>query len=59
MKLDFTLKCETKTCFRFEHRNEGEGRTDFITIYLKKQDVKNAGIDPNKGITVIIEQKED
>lgn len=59
MKLDFTLKCETKTCFRFEHRNEGEGRTDFITIYLKKQDVKNAGIDPNKGITVTIEQKED
>lgn len=59
MKLDFTLKCETKTCFRFEHQNEGEGRTDSITIYLKKQDIKSAGIDPNKGITVTIEQKED
>lgn len=55
MKLDFTLKCETKTCFRFEHK-DGE---NFVTLYLKKQDVKNAGIDPQKGITTTITQKED
>jgi hypothetical protein len=55
MKLDFTLKCETRTCFRFEHKNDD----NFVTLYLKKTQVKDAGIDPNKGIAVTIEQKED
>jgi len=52
MKIDFMLKNETKTCYRFE----GGERPDFITLYLKKSQVDEAGIDPNKGIVVTIEQ---
>jgi len=56
MKLKFRLKNETKTCYRFE----AGGHTDMITLYLKKTQVDEAGIDPNAGITVTVEQtKED
>lgn len=57
INMSFGLKNETKTCYRFEHRNEGSGRTDFTTLYLKKADVDAAGIDPKKGITITIEEE--
>lgn len=53
MKIEFTLKNETKTCYRFE---AGE-RPDQLTLYLKKAMVEGAGIDPKKGITVTVEEK--
>ncbi len=52
IKLQMNFKCETKTCYRFEQRNE-EG---LITLYLKKADVDKDGIDPKKGITVTVEE---
>ena len=52
LTLDFYLKNETKTCFRFEHK-DGD---NLQTLYLKKTDIKNAGIDPAKGITVTVEE---
>lgn len=52
MTLNFKFKAETKTCIRFE---TGE-KPDFITLYLKKSQIKEAGIDPAKGITVTIEE---
>ncbi len=55
MKINFEYKTETKTCYRFE---AGE-RPEQITIYLKKKQVDEAGINPQKGITAYIEQKED
>lgn len=55
MTLEFTLKAETKTCFRFEHDARGE---NFTTLYLKKKQVKDAGIDPSKGIVVTIREAE-
>lgn len=59
MTLNFKLKAdrpETKTCYIFE---TGE-RPNQITLYLKKEQVKAAGIDPKNGITVNIEEtKED
>ena len=55
MKINFDFKTETKTCYRFE---AGQ-RPDQITLYLKKKQVEEAGIDPQKGITVTIEQRED
>lgn len=51
LKLDMTLKNETKTCYRFER---GERGKDQITLYLKKSDVDDASIDPRKGITVMV-----
>ena len=53
MKINFTLKTETKTCYRFEH---GE-RPELITLYLKKSMIDGAGIDPKKGIVVTVEQE--
>ncbi|WNX84391.1 hypothetical protein RWV98_17730 [Agathobaculum sp. NTUH-O15-33] len=53
LKLDMTLKNETKTCYRFER---GERGKDQMTLYLKKSDVDDAGIDPRKGITVTVEE---
>lgn len=45
---------ETKFCYVF---SAGEPRTeDHITLYLKKQQVDAAGIDPQKGITVTVEE---
>ncbi len=52
LKIDFAYKTETKTCYRFE---AGE-KPDFITLYLKKSRVDAAGIDPQKGVTVTIEE---
>ena len=51
LKISFTLKAETKTCYRFE---TGE-KPDQMTLYLKKAQVDAVGIDPKKGITVTIE----
>lgn len=56
LKLEFTLKNETKTCFRFESKNDDE---EFITLYLKKKHVREAGIDPTKGITVTVEERKE
>ncbi len=55
MKLLFNLKATTKTCYRFESRNE----ETFVTLYLKKTDVDADGIDPTKPISVEIKQAED
>lgn len=56
LKIKFTLKSETKTCYRFQ---SGEDRSpDMITLYLKKSQIDGAGIDPKKGITVTVEQEE-
>lgn len=52
LKLEMKLKCETKTCYRFEQHNEG----NLITLYLKKTDVDQGGINPKKGITVTVEE---
>lgn len=52
MKLAFKLKNETKTCYRFE----SGARPDQITLYLKKNQIKEAGIDPEKGITITVEE---
>lgn len=53
LKLNMRLKNETKTCFRFERRDDAG---NLITLYLKKTDVTQAGIDPKKGITVTVEE---
>ena len=53
LKLDMPLKTETKTCYRFER---GERGKDQMTLYLKKSDVDDAGIDPRKGIVVTVEE---
>lgn len=55
LKLGFTLKTTTKTCYRFERREGAE----LTTLYLKKSQIDSAGIDPNKGITVTIEQEDE
>lgn len=53
----FKLLKETKTCVRLECR---EDNGSFTTMYLKKDELKAAGIDPAKGVTIHIEQtKED
>lgn len=55
LKINFSLKAETKTCYRFQ---SGEDRSpDMLTLYLKKAQVDKSGIDPKKGITVTIEQE--
>jgi hypothetical protein len=53
LKLNMRLKNETKTCYRFERRDDSG---NLITLYLKKKDVEDAHIDPKKGITVSIEE---
>ena len=55
MKINFKLKNETKTCYSLEH---GE-RQEQITLYLKKSMDAEAGIDPQKGIVVTVEQEEE
>lgn len=54
MKLHMKFRNATKTCYRFESRDEAGNLT---TLYLKKTDVDNAGIDHQKGITVTIEEE--
>jgi len=53
MKLHLKFKNATKTCYRFETRDAAGNLT---TLYLKKTDVDTAGIDPQKGIAVTIEE---
>ena len=52
MQLEFKLRNETKTCYRFEHKTG----TALTTLYLKKSDVDACGISPQKGICVTIEE---
>ena len=51
-ELSFKLKAETKTCYRFERGKKEDGSLE--TLYLKKDTV--AGINPQKGLTVTIEE---
>lgn len=51
-KVKFNFKAETKTCFRFE--NQEGGRDTMQTLYLKKETVKEAGVEPKKGLVVTI-----
>ena len=53
MKLFMIFKTATKTCYRFE---SGRDDGNLTTLYLKKADVDAAGIDPQKGITLTIEE---
>jgi len=53
MQLNMKFRNATKTCYRFEPRDEAGNLT---TLYLKKTDVDAAGIDPHKGITVTIQE---
>ena len=53
MKIRMKLRNETKTCYRFERR---DANGNLITLYLKKSDVREAGIDPVKGIDLTIEE---
>lgn len=55
MELRMSLKTETKTCFRFEQRRENG---ELTTLYLKKADIRAAGIDPAKGIVITVEEAE-
>lgn len=55
MKLNFDYAKETKTCHVFQ---TGQ-KPDFVTLYLKKSQIADAGIDPKKGITVTIAQREE
>jgi hypothetical protein len=53
IKLKMKYLKETKTCTVFQSGTR-DGN-DLLTLYLKKDDVKTAGIDPAKGITVTVE----
>ena len=53
MKLRMKFRNATKTCYRFEQRDQAGNLT---TLYLKKDDVDAAGIDPQKGIVVTVEE---
>jgi hypothetical protein len=53
VEIKFAFKAETKTCYRFE---TGE-RPDLMTLYLKKEQIDKAGIDPRKGIVATITQQ--
>lgn len=51
--MNFEHKKDTKTCNCFECRDSEES----TVLYLKKTQVKDAGIDPQKGITVTIDER--
>ena len=53
MKIRMKFRNETKTCYRFERRDESG---NLATLYLKKNEVQDAGIDPAKGIDLTIEE---
>lgn len=55
MQLKMKFRNATKTCYRFEQRDEAGNLT---ALYLKKTEVDAAGINPQKGITVTIEETE-
>ena len=42
MELKMKLRNETKSCYRFERRSD---QGDLVTLYLKKKDVNDAGIE--------------
>lgn len=50
MEMRFSLSKETKRYYRFEHIDSE------TYIYLKKNDIDAAGIDPRKGIVVTVEE---
>lgn len=52
MKIEMRLKNETKNCYRFERRNG----TDLMTLYLKKSLVDEAGIKPQNGVIITVEE---
>lgn len=53
MKISMQLRNETKTCYRFECKLEDES---IMTLYLKKKQVDEAGINPAKGIVITVEE---
>ena len=54
MKIKMKYLKDTKYCYVF---SAGEPRTEnHITLYLKKKQVDAAGIDPQNGITVTVEE---
>lgn len=52
MKIDFTHVRSTKTCEVFQHGD----KPDMISLYLKKSQLQEAGINPASGLTVTIEE---
>lgn len=54
MKISMKYLKDTKTCYRFERRQDDGS---LMTLYLKKSEVDAAGIKPENGI--VIEIKED
>jgi hypothetical protein len=57
IKIIFKLKSETKTCYRFE--NQDGGKESQQTLYLKKETIKAAKIDPAKGLVVTLSEATD
>jgi hypothetical protein len=55
MKISFKYLKETKSCYRFEAGSREGG--DLTTLYLKKADIDAAGINPQCGIVVTVEEK--
>ena len=51
-KLD--LQRETKRCLVFSRGDRESG--DLMTVYVHKEDVEAAGIDPRKGVVMTIEE---
>lgn len=54
LKLNFTPEKETKSCYVYQHGKRGD--EDFVTLYLKKAQIQSAGISPDKGIEVTVEE---
>ena len=52
MKIHFDHIRSTKTCEVFQH----DEKPDMITLYLKKKQLWEEGISPEKGITITIEE---
>lgn len=53
VKICMNFRNETKTCYRFERKDDAGNLT---TLYLKKNEIQDAGIDPKNGITLTIEE---
>lgn len=53
LKIRLDYRNDTKTCYRFERRDKNG---NLVTLYLKKSDIQEAGIDPQKGINLTIEE---
>lgn len=50
MEMQFALTKETKRYYRFEHIESA------TSLYLRKDDVDAAGINPRKGIVVTVKE---